>query len=782
MALSINITESQRIAARQNLERAVEAARHYDGKEVSSNRLLENLAAFEAYAFQLTANTELAHDASAREAAVAAELLGDDKPLTAMGLFEEAIANFGKRFTANELDIGVVQTEFVFLPTDGQSELITGSGKWIDGRRFENRTEQLLTTLNEHKIYADDLIIYRGSVEPTMMRQQAYNLIQIPRLDREVLVCDQVEEASFIGNGLRGPLFWASYRKDQLQSMDGITRIVHDHQWKNEILKTLFEGGLGIKVKVFVPPGGAYPLSEDLILTKALEYARDHDGQLPTQYSGPVTGLPGQTWNSWDHGVASPVRGLKHKNITSLPHLFRLYGLKIGMAVNPEMIALGIENLKSKGHHGLVIRDEISLTENLILVKALEFAEAHNGKLPGQKGDVPGLPGQKWASWNSCVVNCSRGLTRKGITSLAHLFRLYGLKNGQVENPQVIEKAIQDIKTTGSHNLTIQQETFFTEDLILIKALEYAELNNLRLPTDDSGAIAGMPGQTWSAWNSAIAKCSRGLTRPDLRGLGHLFRLYGLKMATKENPERIMMAIDHLQKTGSHGLIFQDEFILTEDIILNKAIEYTKIHGGKLPAANGSGEVDGMPGQTWEAWHGSIANCNRGLTRENVKGLAHLFRLYGLKVGATENPEAIARALINIETTGNHGLSVVEEVNFNEELVLNKAIEYAAKHAGKLPTYDSGEVPGMPGQKWSAWNAAIRKSQRGFNRQGVNGLAHLYQLCGLKDENHKAIPEVIAQAIVNLREAGTHGLKPIEELPGRDISHKRSISADKNSL
>jgi len=47
------------------------------------------------------------------------------------------------------------------------------------------------------------------------------------------------EKHPFVGEGLRGPLFWATYNKKQLERQDGVSRMVNSGDWVNNALDYL---------------------------------------------------------------------------------------------------------------------------------------------------------------------------------------------------------------------------------------------------------------------------------------------------------------------------------------------------------------------------------------------------------------------------------------------------------------------------------------------------------------------------------------------------------------
>lgn len=123
-----------------------------------------------------------------------------------------------------------------------------GKGKKVEGKEacFDERLRQLVGLLVENGIFNDDIVILRGKVDPTMMRKLTYNLVEIPKLNKQILVCDQVGEATFVIDGFLGRDVLMSMTKEQLQERfpSKVGKIVYRNraQWEEEIRKALFEG------------------------------------------------------------------------------------------------------------------------------------------------------------------------------------------------------------------------------------------------------------------------------------------------------------------------------------------------------------------------------------------------------------------------------------------------------------------------------------------------------------------------------------------------------------
>ena len=103
------------------------------------------------------------------------------------------------------------------------------------------------------------------------MRTKSYALIEIPRLSKELLLCNQVGEATFVSEKMRGRDLYLRTTKEQLVELPGIHKVVFDDQdqWQGEIDAYLFPAGQAVGGKLDVS------LIEQLRPRLALEYPPD---------------------------------------------------------------------------------------------------------------------------------------------------------------------------------------------------------------------------------------------------------------------------------------------------------------------------------------------------------------------------------------------------------------------------------------------------------------------------------------------------------------------------
>jgi hypothetical protein len=147
------------------------------------------------------------------------------------------------------LNILHLQTEQVILPPD-ELHRPTLSGE-SSGESFERpsfpKLGHLIQLLREHEIYTDDLVILSGIGRENQMRPESYLLIEIPRLQRSVLLCNSYGEASFVYQGIlpRERAWTLTKTQLQEQSKNRLIKISysdeHIDRWRAEMTAALFQ-------------------------------------------------------------------------------------------------------------------------------------------------------------------------------------------------------------------------------------------------------------------------------------------------------------------------------------------------------------------------------------------------------------------------------------------------------------------------------------------------------------------------------------------------------------
>jgi hypothetical protein len=129
------------------------------------------------------------------------------------------------------------QEKGILLPPGERSITPGNTNIGVEPPKTTDRFTRLIVHLQELNIRVDDLIITEGEVLDTQMRQLPYRLVEIPKLGLEILVCNQVGEATFFSNKLRGFDFYAQHSKEEIEIDPNIVRVVDtvNDRWWNEI-------------------------------------------------------------------------------------------------------------------------------------------------------------------------------------------------------------------------------------------------------------------------------------------------------------------------------------------------------------------------------------------------------------------------------------------------------------------------------------------------------------------------------------------------------------------
>jgi hypothetical protein len=186
---------------------------------------------------------------------------------------------------------------------------------------------------------------------------------------------------------------------------------------------------------------------------------------------------------------------------------------------------------------------------------------------------------------------------------------------------------------------------------------------NGHLPTRKSGRVGTLPGQTWQNLHSDIRRHPEKFY--GAKTLSDLFNLVGLKRGMKEDPEAITAALRRLHKTGDHRLVPGDRFEISPGVVICHSLEYARENiwrshiWRRLPSLN-SGKILTLPGRQWGSFNNYINSHPEKFY--GAKGLADLFYLAGLRTVKGDNQEAIAAALKRLDETGEHGLTLKEEL------------------------------------------------------------------------------------------------------------------------
>ncbi|MFN7401448.1 MAG: hypothetical protein ACK5R4_03835 [Alphaproteobacteria bacterium] len=351
--------------------------------------------------------------------------------------------------------------------------------------KTQPRLAMLVARLQEIGIYTDDLIVHVCEPDPRMVRRLPYIVVHIPRLDKEIAVCDEVGEITFVAKKQVGVDVWTHLTKDELKARPEIRAIpfTNEESWWDGISSTLLgEDRDRRKVNIKEVAKKKPPLDLALIKASILAY-RQETGKWPTHSSVPVEYGPyagKEKWKAIDSALRVGARGLPGGS--SLVKLYKEVSEEHGLEyVNiQKQPPLNIEDIKAS-----------------ILAHYEETKKATGkGKLPTQSS-VPVEYGpyagkETWSAIESALRVGARGLP--GGSSLAEL-------NEEVSRVNRLDY--------------VNSRTKEPLEPAKIRATIYAHyLATQQWPTARSGTIEHGPyaGQeTWGAINAALSLGKRGL-------------------------------------------------------------------------------------------------------------------------------------------------------------------------------------------------------------------------------------------------------------------------------
>jgi hypothetical protein len=438
-----------------------------------------------------------------------------------------------------------------------------------------------------------------------------------------------------------------------------------------------------------------------LSVERILEWADAYHaatGHWPTRCAGPIRQAPfDYNWRTVDRALVYGFRGLPGGS--SLARLLQQErGLKV--RVSPEMVEAKAEQYRAlleARRNGVT-----SLSVEKILAWAGTF-HAANQRWPNfRSGPIAGVPGETWSTINAALRDGRRGLP--GGTTLA---RVLVAKYGRAA-------------LNGPPELSVEA------------ILSWADTHHAahgRWPTEDSGAVAEAPSESWNAVSMALLTGLRGLP-----GGSSLARLLAEHRGVR-NPKAL------------------------PQLSLDQILAWADAHHaatGNWPS-NGSGPVRDMPGEAWNAIDMALTNGFRGLpggsslarllderrperlrilTLETIREWAEAYRRrHGLWPSATSGPvaEAHGERWLDIDEalkSGSRGLPARTSLarlfgpsidpalrGKRPRLTLEQVLAWGDAHhraSGQWPDRFAGAVAGVPGERWVNIDQALRRGVRGL--------------------------------------------------------------------
>jgi hypothetical protein len=609
----------------------------------------------------------------------------------------------------NALDVGGAHIDYsdnVYVLTDHNFPS-GGKGGEIDTNLTEFRKQPrlaiLVKELSTIGIYTDDLVIRVGKVFEDKIRKLPYIIVEIPRLAKQVGICDQYGEATFVSQNILHPHIWASYTKRELAALDGVEKISFGMKWPMKVCNLLAYGSSDMtppqfkkieKINVseyerdrLLGRGTVSLISEEMILNHMILHFLENNGAWPIQKSGTVKTLPGENWSALNTAALKGGRGIKQKlSLATIAKRFVVNQAKLffGKAgdlptreagqleeypeITWEMLDDSFLRKTGTGHssierifieYGLKESHDISL-EDYTLDQILEFfRDSGYTKWPAQHSDrVTSDPGVRWHTISNQLKRAHQGTSKPATI------------------PQVIRA------------------------FVIGQAEKYKDIND-NYPDKDSGSIPDHPNITFAAIDEAYLA---------QRGLG------------KKSLERVLV---------EEGLIKGEE-LLSEDMIFDHCLKHLRKY--KTWPSPINTEIETFHGDTWLRWDSLLTRGQRGLPGDNTlvqlihKRIAKQAERHIEQTGVAPNRqsgslpdypditfEMVGTAFMAIKPPRKTSLRTVlinegvsNERPFSLDFVNDCIVAHLNKH-GEWPTRAMEYINDVEDETWKNWDNKLRK-------------------------------------------------------------------------
>lgn len=247
---------------RQRVVDVLDAINRYTGTESEYRGVMDMLVGLEQWMVRTFGGVEGRKPSRKLEQQLSQEYLPGEKTTTISRLLSLAHQRLSKILQgklspdqiAKQLGILLVTMNETILPPGESGGIRAGSEEGIRPREYAPRLQELIAFLEQHEIFTDDLVLIRGVNLPHMIRRESYVLVEVPRLGKQILVCNEIGEAMFVSERiLSRELFFQDSKEELLQHV-GVHRVTMHNpgQWQQELSRFLFREGetIGCKVNV----------------------------------------------------------------------------------------------------------------------------------------------------------------------------------------------------------------------------------------------------------------------------------------------------------------------------------------------------------------------------------------------------------------------------------------------------------------------------------------------------------------------------------------------------
>ncbi len=338
------LSEGEKQEYADYLNAAFKEATQYNGSEKSLNQLIKVLSQPERFVRKHN-NGKISEALEETFADQAKPELSQTQPVKLADIMVDA----GERYFQKLRDAGdlsetfklmangnaaIVHSNATFIQSDkidAQSDFDAHGGTSNDNRRqteTQPRVAWLMEGLKSIGIYADDVIFRVGKNDAGMRRENPYIIMEIPRLQKQIAVNNEVGQVTFVSKEILGSKVYETLTKKQLKSLSCIEDepCRNKSTWLKNILGHLVGGPTHehdpknnpkkINVKAYAKKSfkRSFPLSEYLIVESArATQEASPDGRIPSARDtliehGPLAGII--TWGAVHVDLVRGRRGL----------------------------------------------------------------------------------------------------------------------------------------------------------------------------------------------------------------------------------------------------------------------------------------------------------------------------------------------------------------------------------------------------------------------------------------------------------------------------------------
>jgi hypothetical protein len=240
------------------LSAVMDAVEAYNGTVDAEERLFDRGGELESWIVETFGLEEgMAPPVELEEALGSAFGGQEGASMTIEGSLDKAIDYFESLLANQMVDLEVLKVPLsgVILPPKPRNG--EGGGRESAScRRSLSKSSKLIMLLLRNGIYVDDLVVMEGDIPVGAHRKVGYRLFEIPRLNRQILVCDEIGEITFVVLGTFSRDSFVLNSKDEFKDAHRGDKVVwfnydSDRQWMDTMQEWLFKDNEpGVKVDV----------------------------------------------------------------------------------------------------------------------------------------------------------------------------------------------------------------------------------------------------------------------------------------------------------------------------------------------------------------------------------------------------------------------------------------------------------------------------------------------------------------------------------------------------